>query len=283
MDQNAYRYNYSMSFTLFGVSDGHCVNLMNYQKCNSLEIEAFLQDYEQMESIEDLESAKKVISKGYSLPILLFLQLRTESRNEVEKTAANISLLCLGDLGGLSNPSMEKSFGNMKNLILTLDQTFVSGELRVKESPLTHLLSPFLGGNSHTLVLMEILTNSSFTAVSDAFLFAEALRKVKNRIEQVFENCLAEEVDELWEKNSQLTHEKLAIERELEELNCSFSRLQSDQKLIKGERELLCHENESQKFILDYNLARMELQKLEVKDKIRSLRFEICKQQHRQL
>lgn len=281
MDQNAYRYNYSMSFTLFGVSDGHCVNLMNYQKCNSLEIEAFLQDYEQMESIEDLESVKKVISKGYSLPILLFLQLRTESRNEVEKTAANISLLCLGDLGGLSNPSMEKSFGNMKNLILTLDQTFVSGELRVKESPLTHLLSPFLGGNSHTLVLMEILTNSSFTAVSDAFLFAEALRKVKNRIEQVFENCLAEEVDELWEKNSQLSHEKLAIERELEELNCSFSRLQSDQKLIKGERELLSHENESQKFILDYNLARMELQKLEVKDKIRSLRFEICKQQHR--
>ena len=277
MDQNAYRYDYSMEFAIFGISDGHCVNLMNYKKCNSLEIEAFLQDFEQMESIEDLDEIKLVISKGYSLPILLFLQLRTESRNEVEKTAANVSVLCLGDLGGLSNPSMEKSFGNMKNLILTMDQTFVSGELRVKESPLTHLLSPFLGGNSHSLVLIEILTNSSFTAVSDAFLFAEAFRKVKNRIEQNFENCLAEEVNELWEQNSQLSREKHAIEKELEELNFSFSRLQSDQNLIKGEREYLNCENESQKFILDYNLARMEVQKLEVKDKIRSLRFEIRK------
>ena len=205
------------------------------------------------------------------------MQLRTESRNEVEKTAANISVLCLGDLGGLSNPSMEKSFGNMKNLILTMDQTFISGELRVKESPLTHLLSPFLGGNSHTLVLMEILTNSSFTAVADAFLFGETLRKVKNRIEQVFENFLAEEVDELWEQNRQLSREKLAFEKELDELNSSFSQLQSDQNMIKGERDLLNCENESQKFILDYNLARMEVQKLEVKDKIRSLRFEICK------
>lgn len=277
MDQNAYRYNYSMSFAIFGVSDGHCVNLMNYKKCNSLEIEAFLQDFEQMESIENFEEIKRILSKGYSLPVLVFLRLRTESRNEVEKSAANVSILCLGDLGGYSNPSMEKSFGNMKNLVLTLDQTFVSGELRVRESPLTHLLSPFLGGNSHTLVLMEILTNSSFTAVSDAFLFAEALRKVKNRIEQVFENYLVEEVDELWEQNSQLSREKLAIEKELDELNSSFSRLQSDQNLIKGERDLLSCENESQRFLLDYNLARMEVQKLEVKDKMRALRFEICK------
>ena len=101
----------------------------------------------------------------------------------------------------------------MKNLVLTLDQTFVSGELRVRESPLTHLLSPFLGGNSHTLVLMEILTNSSFTAVSDAFLFAEALRKVKNRIEQVFENYLVEEVDELWEQTANFPVKNLPLKR----------------------------------------------------------------------
>ena len=88
---------------------------------------------------------------------------------------------------------------------------------------------------------------------------------------------MAEEVNELWEQNSQLSREKHAIEKELEELNFSFSRLQSDQNLIKGEREYLNCENESQKFILDYNLARMEVQKLEVKDKIRSLRFEIRK------
>lgn len=276
MDQNVYRYNFSISFAIFGVSDGHCVNLMNYKKYNSLEIESFLQDFDKMESVEDLEEIKRVISKGYSLPILLFLRLRTESRNEVEKTAANISILCLGDLGGLSNPSMEKSFGNMKSLILTMDQTFVSGELRVKECPLTHLLSPFLGGNSHTLVLMEILTNSSFQAVSDAFLFSEALRKVKNRLEQVFENYLVEEVEELLGLNDQLVREKLSIENELEQLSSSFSRLQSDQMLIKGERDLLNCENESQKFILDYNLARMEVQKLEVKDKMRGLRHEIC-------
>jgi hypothetical protein len=277
MEQNSYRYEYSLSFTIFGVSDGNCINLLNYKKCNSLEISAFLQDFEMMEAIEDLDAVKRVILKGYSLPILVFIQLKTESKNEIEKTAANISNLCLGDLGSLSNPSMEKSISNLKSIILTLDQTFVSGELRVRESPLTHLLSPFFGGNSHTLVLMEILTNSSFTAVSDSFLFAEALRKVKNRVEQVFENYLAEEVEELTEQNEKLSKEKNAKERELKLLNCSLSRLLNDQEIIKGERDMLSIDNEAQRFLLDYNLSRMEVEKLKVKEKIRLLRIEMGK------
>jgi hypothetical protein len=277
MEQNSYRYEYSLSFTIFGVSDGNCINLLNYKKCNSLEISAFLQDFEMMEVIEDLDAVKRVILKGYSLPILVFIQLKTESKNEIEKTAANISNLCLGDLGSLSNPSMEKSISNLKSIILTLDQTFVSGELRVRESPLTHLLSPFFGGNSHTLVLMEILTNSSFTAVSDSFLFAEALRKVKNRVEQVFENYLAEEVEELTEQNEKLSKEKSAKERELKLLNCSLSRLLNDQEIIKGERDMLSIDNEAQRFLLDYNLSRMEVEKLKVKEKIRLLRIEMGK------
>ncbi len=275
MKQNSFRFEYSLSFTIFGVSDGHCVNLMNYKKCNSLEIEAFFQDYEIMEPVEDLDEVKKVILKGYSLPILVFIQLRTESKNELEGSAANVANLCLADLGSLSNPSMERSIGNMKSLILTLDQTVVSGELRVKESPLTHLLAPFLGGNSHTLVLMEILTNSSFAAVSDAFLLADSMRKVKNRVEQVFENYLAEEVDDLWEKNCKLSQEKAEMEKELNELNSSLNRLLSDQNVIKSERDLLNVDNESQKLFLDYNLARMEVEKLQVKEKIRSLRIEM--------
>lgn len=279
MEQNSYRYDYSLSFTIFGVSDGHCVNLLNYKKCNSLEISAFLQDFELMESIEDLDEVKRIILKGYSLPILVFIQLRTESKNEIEKTAANVSNLCLGDLGSLSNPSMEKSISNLKSLILTLDQTFVSGELRVRESPLTHLLSPFFGGNSNTLVLMEILTNSSFSAVSDAFLFAEALRKVKNRVEQVFENYLAEEVEELMEQNEKLTQEKSLKEQQLKQLNYSLSRLLSDQEIIKGERDLLSIDNEAQKFLLDYNLSRMEVEKLEVKEKMRLLKLEMGKRE----
>ena len=93
MEQNSYRYDYSLSFTIFGVSDGHCVNLLNYKKCNSLEISAFLQDFELMEPIDDVEEVKRIILKGYSLPILCFLQLRTESKNELEKTAANVSNL----------------------------------------------------------------------------------------------------------------------------------------------------------------------------------------------
>lgn len=279
MEQNSYRYDYSLSFTIFGVSDGHCVNLLNYKKCNSLEISAFLQDFELMESIEDLDEVKRIILKGYSLPILVFIQLRTESKNEIEKTAANVSNLCLGDLGSLSNPSMEKSISNLKSLILTLDQTFVSGELRVRESPLTHLLSPFFGGNSNTLVLMEILTNSSFSAVSDAFLFAEALRKVKNRVEQVFENYLAEEVEELMEQNEKLTQEKSLKEQQLKQLNYSLSRLLNDQEIIKGERDLLSIDNEAQKFLLDYNLSRMEVEKLEVKEKMRLLKLEMGKRE----
>lgn len=277
MEQNSYRYDYSLSFTIFGVSDGNCINLLNYKKCNSLEISAFLQDFEMMEAIEDLDAVKRVILKGYSLPILVFIQLKTESKNEIEKTAANISNLCLGDLGSLSNPSMEKSISNLKSIILTLDQTFVSGELRVRESPLTHLLSPFFGGNSHTLVLMEILTNSSFTAVSDSFLFAEALRKVKNRVEQVFENYLVEEVEELTEQNEKLSKEKSAKERELKLLNYSLSRLLNDQEIIKGERDMLSIDNEAQRFLLDYNLSRMEVEKLKVKEKIRLLRIEMGK------
>lgn len=283
MEQNSYRYDYSLSFTIFGVSDGHCVNLLNYKKCNSLEISAFLQDFELMEPIEDLEEVKRVILKGYSLPILIFIQLRTESKNELEKTAANISNLCLGDLGSLSNPSMEKSISNLKSLILTLDQTFVSGELRVRESPLTHLLSPFFGGNSHTLILMEILTNSSFAAVSDAFLMSEALRKVKNRVEQVFENFLAEEVEELMEQNEKLSKEKSLKEKELKILNSSLSRLLNDQEILKGERDLLSVDNEAQKFLLDYNLSRMEVEKLQVKEKIRLLRIEMGKQRQRDM
>lgn len=277
MNQNSYRFEYSMSFTIFGVSDGHCVNLLNYKKFNSLDIEAFFQDYEIMEPFENFEDVKQVISKGYSLPILVFVQLRTESKNELEGSAANISNLCLADLGSLSNPNMERSFANLKSLILTLDQTFVSGELRIKESPLTHLLAPFLGGNSHSLVLMEILTNSSFSAVCDAFLFADSIRRVKNRIEQVFENYLAEEVDDLWEQNCKLSKDKEAMEDELKELNSSLSRLLCDQNLIKGERDLLSVDNEAQKFILDYNLARMEVEKLQVKEKIRALRIEMSK------
>ena len=278
MEQNSYRYKYSMSFTIFGVSDGHCVNLLNYKKCNSLEISAFLQDHDDMmESIEDLEEVKGAISKGYSLPILVFVKLRTESKNENEKTAANVSILCLGDLGSLSNPSMEKSISNLKSLILTLDQHFVSGELRVRESPLTHLLSQFFGGNSHTFVLMEILTNSSFTAVSDSFLMSESLRKVKNRIEQVFENYLVEEVEELMEQNEKLAKEQSAKERELKFLNSSLSRLLSDQEMLKGERDLLSIDNEAQKFLFDYNLSRMEVEKLQVKEKIRALHIEMGK------
>ena len=244
-----------------------------------MEIESFLQDYEAMETIESLEQVKSVISKGYSLPILVFIQIRTESRDEeqLDGSAANIANLCLGDLGCLSNPNMERSLVNLKSLILTLDQTFVSGELRVKESPLTHLLSPFFGGNAHTLILMELLTNSSFTAISDSFLLAESMRKVKNRIEQVFENYLVEEVDDLLEKNCKLSAEKVEKERELFELNSSLNRLLSDQNLIKGERDLLSVDNESQKCFLDYNLSRMEVEKLKVKEKIRSLRIDMGK------
>ena len=147
-----------------------------------------------MEEIENLERIKEIIRKGYSLPILLFVRLRIEGKQAQEndvtnsKLAANVSVLCLADLGSLSNPKMEKSILHLKSTILTMDQTFISSELKFKDFPLTHLLSPFLGGNSHTLVLLEILTNSSFQSVSDSFLFGESLRRIKNRIEQVFEN-----------------------------------------------------------------------------------------------
>ena len=277
MDQNAYRFDYSLAFTVFGISDGHCVNLQNFKKFDSLEISAFLQDYEMMEEIGDLGEIKRIISKGYSLPILVFVMLRTESKNVPENSAANVSILCLGDLGSLSNPSMEKSISNLKSLILTMDQTYVSGELRIRESPLTHLLSPFLGGNAQTQILMDILTNSSFNAVSDAFLLTDAMRKVKNRVEQVFENYLAEEADNLWEENQKLASEKSVKEKELKELNSSLSRLLCDQASIKDERDLLSVDNETQKFLLDYNLARMEVEKLKVKEKIRSLRIEMGK------
>lgn len=277
MEQNAYRFDYSLAFTVFGVSDGQCVNLKNYKKCESLEISSFLQDFEMMEPIENLEEVRSVILKGYSLPLLVFIHLHTESKNELDTSAANVSILCLADLGSLSNPGLERSITTLKSLILTMDQTFVSGELKFRDTALTHLLSPFLGGNAHTLVLMEILTNSSFASVSDAFLVAESLRKVKNRVEQVFENCLVEEVDDLWEQNQKLAREKTNKEKELKSLNSSLSRLLSDQETIKSERDLLSIDNESLKFLFDYNLSRMEVEKLQVKEKIRFLRIEMSK------
>jgi hypothetical protein len=277
MDQNSYRYDYDVKFSLFGIADGHCVNLLNYQKLDSFEISAFLQDFDCMESVEHLNQVTDVIRKGYSLPILCFLQIRTQNRSESpdERNAANVSVLCLGDLGSLSNPSLEKSISCLRSYALTLDQTFVSGELRVRDTPLTHFLSPFLGGNSHVSVLMEILTNSSFQAVSDSFSLVDSLRKVKNRVEQVFENVLVEEVDNLWDQNEKLEEEKSQMNLRLKSLNASLSRLLNDQETIKSERNLLSLGNETQRYFLDYNISRMELEKLSVKEQIRSLQIDM--------
>lgn len=277
MNQNAYRFEFSVSYSVFGISDTHCVNMLTYQKSSPTEISEFLQDFEAMERIQDLQQVKNFVLKGYTLPMIVFIHLKTESKNEIVESAPNVATLALADLGSINNPTMERSIAHLKSIVLTLDQTFVSGELRVRDCPLTHLLSPFIGGNSNTLVLFEFLTNASFQTVSDSFLFAESLRKVKNRIDQNFENFLAVEVEQLSAQNAELEGEKLAMESKLKQLNASLSRLMIEEQKLRDERQSLSADNETRRFLLEYNAARMEVEQLQLKERIRALRIELGK------
>lgn len=251
--------------------------MLTYQKCSPNEISEFLQDYEGMETIDDLQAVKDFVMKGYTLPMVVFVHLRTESKNELVESAPNVSVLALSDLGSINNPAMEKSMAHLKSIVLTLDQTFVSGELRVRDCPLTHILSPFIGGNSNTLFLFEFLTNASFQTVSDGFLFAESLRRVKNRVDQNFENFLASEVDHLTEQNEELGRERQIMEQQLKKLNSSLSKLMLEQQHLKDERDSLSADNESRRFLLEYTASRMEVEKLQLKERIRTLRIEMGK------
>ncbi len=277
MNQNAYRFDYTLSYAIFGVSDTQCVNLVTYQKCSPNEISEFLQDFEAMEQTQDVQVIKDFMLKGYTLPIIVFVHVKTESKNEIVESAPNVATLALADLGSVNNPAMEKSISHLKSIILTLDQTFVSGELRVRDCPLTHLLSPFIGGNANTLVLFEFLTNASFQTVSDGFLFAESLRKVKNRVDQNFENFLAVEVEQLSQQNEELSGEKQAMEAQLKHLNASLSKLMTEQQILRDEHQSLSSDNETRRFLLEYNSARMEVEQLQLKERIRTLRIEMGK------
>jgi len=251
--------------------------MLTYQKCSPNEISEFLQDFESMERIQDVQVVKDFVLKGYTLPMIVFVHVKTESKNEIVESAPNVATLALADLGSVNNPAMEKSIAHLKSIILTLDQTFVSGELRVRDCPLTHLLSPFIGGNANTLVLFEFLTNASFQTVSDGFLFAESLRKVKNRVDQNFENFLAVEVEQLSAANEELESERHAMEVQLKQLNASLSRLMIEKQVLQDEHESLSADNETRRFLLEYNSARMEVEQLQLKERIRTLRIEMGK------
>lgn len=275
LDVNAYRYDYRLAYALFGLSDTHCVNLNTFQKCTPTEIAQLLQDHDGMEEIGSVREVRATVERGYTLPLVVFVALRTAGRNELTGCAANVSLLALGDLGSLNNPAMEKSLSHLRSIALTLDQTFVSGEIRVRETPLTHLLSPFIGGNANTLVLLEFLTNASFQAVTDGLFFSETLRKIKNRIEQNFENHLAVELEEVEELNERLERERRGIERQLKQANGSLSRLLVEREALRREQTMLAADSETRRFLLEYNSTRMEMEQLELKERIRALRIEM--------
>jgi hypothetical protein len=275
LDQNAYRYHYDLSYRMFGISDSHCIDMLTYQKVSSSDIDMLLADWDAMEPINDLNVVRSFVKKGYTLPLLVFIRLRVEARNELEDGAATVSVLALGDLGSLNGPTLERSVSHLRSIVLTLDQTFVSGEIRVRETQLTHLLSPFVGGNAHTSVFLEFMTNASFSAAEEGFMFGESLRKVKNRIEQNFENFLVGEVNNLSEENNRLDAEKHAIEERLEQLNVELARLSVDRDALRSEQLLLSAGNESQRFLLEYNAARVEVEQLELKERIRALRIEM--------
>lgn len=287
INQNTYRYDFTISYTIFGLTDTSCVNMINYKKYSSEEISEFLQDYELgMKDISDFNNAnlkeiKNFVMKGYSLPLLIFIKLRTESKNDLIESAVNVSTLCLGDLGSMTgNNNFERSLSHIRSIVLTLDQTFVSGELKVKETAASHLLSPFIGGNSNTICLFEFLTNASFSAVSEGFLFADSLRRVKNRIEQNFENYLVEEVGVLEERNEELERESRGLEGQIETLNSHLKTISIDRERLAAEKEILSIGNESQKFILEYNSARMEVEQLEIKEKIKGLKIQLIINDH---
>ena len=84
MDQNAYRYNYSMSFAIFGVSDGHCVNLMNYKNAIHSKLKHFCKITSKWNRLKTLKKSRDPF-QGIFLARFSILRLRTESRNEVER------------------------------------------------------------------------------------------------------------------------------------------------------------------------------------------------------
>lgn len=104
-----------LSYTIFGVSDTSCIDLLTYQRKELKELRELSEQWISFTEVEKIDTIIESWKQGYSLPCVTMIRLFI--RREDEAMPAAMSTLVLADLGAISVGSqLEKSFANLRTI-----------------------------------------------------------------------------------------------------------------------------------------------------------------------
>lgn len=103
----------SLSFSIFGITDTSCIDLLNYSRKDLEQIQSLV-EWTPLNHIDSIEPVCEAINQGYSLPCVILLRLFCKAK-EGESLPGTMSTLLLADLGSTSpGAALEKSFAQLR-------------------------------------------------------------------------------------------------------------------------------------------------------------------------
>jgi hypothetical protein len=271
----------NLSYALFGISDSSCIDLLDYSRKELLEVET-LKEWSVLDVVESVEPVIRAVQQGYSLPCVLLLRLFVKSNDETLPGA--MSTVMLADLGSTSaGAPLEKSFAQLRSTILTMDQPIIRSVAPEPTTFLGALVGNCFGGDMHTLVIADIPKMAIARNLQSFVQFLDAMRRIKNHPAPMLETPEMLELGALVEAHGKLEVEHRAVRRELKQLRQALkvTESQREELMQKGQNSQV--NNERKHWELEYKMTRLNMEKIQVHERIRQCEIDLVCMEHERL
>lgn len=267
-----------VSFGLYSFTDGHCVDLLTFDR---LEVDNLAHLYDigsELEPIDgDFDAVEDAIQRNASSnPMALVLKFRVASGEQ-----KLWSHLVLADLGVFGNGALSQSIGHLKNLALLLNQPFVRAEIPFGHCRLTTFMQPFLGGNSECHVQFDLSPTAEPKVLLGTLQLADALRHVHNHPECNVEPGEIEELTKLMQASSLLQDQQKETKAQVKSLKKSLAQLQKEKREIEESSRGDQVHSDVELYERELAKAQLAMDNLAIQEKLRQCEIELVCMSHR--
>lgn len=284
VEQQRDQTNVILSYGIYGISDSSCIDLLNYERRETDQIATLMDTWTALTDVTDVGGIIAAVEQGYSLPCVVVVRVFAKSQ-DAELPGA-MSTLLLADLGSLSAGTLEKSLAQLKSLIFTMDQPIMALESAAHGAPPSYL-SAFIercfGGDMLTLVVAEVPKTGNARMVNGALQLLDAMRRIKNHPTPRLESPELLELETLVQAHTRLEVEHRSVRRELKQLQRALKVTEMQKDALLSESSESSMSSETQRWELQLEMARINMEKLQVHERIRQCEIDLVCMEHERL
>lgn len=144
------------------------------------------------------------------------------------------------------------------------------------------MMEGYFGGSAETCLVAEVPSVGSTRALTSYLNFLEAVSAIRNTPTPTLESPEMIELSSLAEAHGRLEIEHKSLRRELRHLKKALKASEEQQENLQIEKKAMKMASESQNYAFEYELARVEMERLQVQERIRQCEIDLlCMEQEK--